>query len=398
MDASGSPGTDSKRRRSTLPYNQNLLLSAPPSRGVYPDSAALSKTFKSAPTTFGNASNTSNNNISNPALSSQSKNHSLKIPQIEQEAPIGQPNLNQNLLSLFSFENIKNTIDNNETLKRLTQKAKQFISNNAGKDFANVKINQNSKHVKHKIKQEILGDDNKENHPYFPNILMKHKRVPMTSPLNTKPTIQTVMADAISPSIVGPTNIRFVTTVEREQRDKQVTEALNIISQSMEPPIHNVDRYKDWLLNGLKSDGTQNYGAYDGDTDENYLYRIMSFLLGTPLTIFRFFWHYIILEIHLVYNLLLLYFTVYATPPIFFFIIGLTLFWIKVIYELYRDIMHRDDPVYDSNIPKEMSIAAAISASFGFILNMRAQNGEITEAWWRGENNVPDFDYDIDVD
>lgn len=92
------------------------------------------------------------------------------------------------------------------------------------------------------------------------------------------------------------------------------------------------------------------------------------------------------MQIHLVYNLGLLYATFYSTPPLMAFVIGLTLFWMKVVYELYRDIMHRDDPLYSSNVPKEMSIAAAISASMGFVLNMKAQEGDLTDAWWRGED------------
>lgn len=188
---------------------------------------------------------------------------------------------------------------------------------------------------------------------------------------------QNVMADAISPSVIGPTNIRFVTTTEREARDRQVTEALNIISQSMEPPIHNIDRYKDWILDKLRIDSLD-------ERHQTMIYKFADFMMGMPLTIFRAFWHYVIMEIHLVYNLGLLYVTFYTTPPLMAFVVGLTLFWMKVVYELYRDIMHRDDPIYSSNVPKEMSIAAAISASMGFVLNMKAQGGQITEAWWRG--------------
>ena len=190
---------------------------------------------------------------------------------------------------------------------------------------------------------------------------------------------QNVMTDAISPSVVGATNIRFVTTTERDVRDRQVTEALNIISQSMEPPVHNVDRYKDWLLDKLRIDNLD-------EQHQTAIYRVINFMTGLPLTLFRAFWHYVVMQIHLVYNLGLLYATFYSTPPLIAFVIGLTLFWMKVVYELYRDIMHRDDPLYSSNVPKEMSIAAAISASMGFVLNMKAQEGKLTSAWWKGED------------
>lgn len=194
-------------------------------------------------------------------------------------------------------------------------------------------------------------------------------------------SFEKVFIDNLTPNeAIGLTsNIKFITTEEREQRDKQVTEALNIISQSMEPPVHNVDRYKNWLLKEFHTNEQE-------AANQSEFYKFLSFLLGTPLTLLRAFWHYVILEIHLAYNLVLLYSTFFVTPPIIYFIIGLTLFWIKVLYELYRDILHRDDPLYSSNVAKEMSIAAAISASFGFILNIKAQQGEINEAWWLGEN------------
>lgn len=205
------------------------------------------------------------------------------------------------------------------------------------------------------------------NHPYYHN----HN--------NNMPT-QTVMVDAINPSVVGPTNIRFVTTDEREQRDIQLTQALNIISESMKPPDHNVDVIRNWVLDECKpNEGSADNSCYV------YFYKLLAWFMGTPFTILRTIWNYIILEIHLVYNLGLLYLTFCATPPLCYFIIGLTLFWMKVIYEIYRDIMHRDDPAYVSQVPKEMSIAAAISASMGFVLNMKAKNGEINKAWWRGE-------------
>lgn len=201
---------------------------------------------------------------------------------------------------------------------------------------------------------------------------------PYNTPHFTAAT-QNIMADAISPSVVGATNVRFVTTTERDVRDRQVTDALNIISQSMEPPVHNVDRYKDWLLEKLRIDTLD-------EQHQTAIYRVSNFMMGSPLMIFRAFWHYVVMQIHLVYNLGLLYATFYSTPPLMAFVIGLTLFWMKVVYELYRDIMHRDDPLYSSNVPKEMSIAAAISASMGFVLNMKAQEGDLTDAWWRGED------------
>jgi hypothetical protein len=208
-----------------------------------------------------------------------------------------------------------------------------------------------------------------------PKILSTHSNFYID---NNIPDTQNVMFDAFSSRAVNPTNIRFVTTEAREIRDKQITHALNIISQSMEPPSHNADKYREWLLNELKPEEEVS-GSFNAKA-----YKIVNFMMGTPFTVLRALWHYIILEIHLAYNLTLLYFTAITTPPLYFFVIGLILFWFKVIYELYRDIMHRDDPLYASNVAKEMSIAAAISASMGFVLNIKAQSGAITTAWWKG--------------
>lgn len=199
-----------------------------------------------------------------------------------------------------------------------------------------------------------------------------------SSPLrDTSPITQNILADAISPSLIGPTNIRFVTTNEREIRDRQVTQALNMISQSMEPPVHKMDKFRDWILKEFQP-------REEASVAEKWRYSIINYLMGVPFTMSRAFWHYVVLEIHLVYNLMLLYATFLQTPPIIYFVIGITLFWIKIIYELYRDIIHRDDPIYASEVPKELSLAAAISATMGFILNMKAQAGEINLAWWTG--------------
>lgn len=170
---------------------------------------------------------------------------------------------------------------------------------------------------------------------------------------------------------------RKLTTADREMRDVQVAHALDIISRSMEHPPHKIDKYRAWVLEELKSN--------DPNIEDKTGYQVLQFLLGTPLNIARSFWHYVVLQIHLVYNLGLLYITFYSTPPVAFFVVGVTFFWIKVLYELYRDIMHRSDPLYSSGVAKEMSIAAAISASMGFILKLKAQGGELTDAWWKGE-------------
>ncbi|KAG0668823.1 hypothetical protein C6P42_004701 [Pichia californica] len=195
---------------------------------------------------------------------------------------------------------------------------------------------------------------------------------------NNNSNSQNIMMDAVSPSLIGETNVRFVTTHEREVRDRQVTQALNMISQSVEPPEHNVDRFKDWVLEFL-------YDENVSESKQHTYYFVAKYILGWPLWIARQIWNYVILQIHLAYNLTLLYASFFITPRIAFFVIGFTMFWVKIIYELYRDIMHRDDPVYNSNIPREMSFAAAISASFGFVLKVKAETGDISDAWWRNE-------------
>lgn len=70
------------------------------------------------------------------------------------------------------------------------------------------------------------------------------------------------------------------------------------------------------------------------------------------------------------------------TPPLFWFFIGFGLFWTKIVYEVYRDILHRDDQVYQSDLTKELSIMAAITATIGAVLKVKADKGLITEGWW----------------
>lgn len=308
-------------------------------------------------------------------------------------------NLNDNpLINIFPKDDDNNLSKKLNLIVDKTSKLKDsildFASINTARTIKNKYLNKNN--VNDGVNDDNDADDdndNKENekHFFFDKKSIPHahfRTLPRTSSPTSNlrhyqsnyytPTTQNILADAISPSVVGTTNIRFVTTSEREIRDKQVTQALGMISQSMEPPEHNIDKLKNWILNHFHDDNKNK-------TNQPIYYKLIDFLLDWPLWIFRQFWNYVILEIHLGYNLILLYVSFFITPSILFFVIGFTLFWIKIIYELYRDIMHRDDPVYQSLIPREMSFAAALSASFGFVMKVKAESGDITDAWWRNE-------------
>ncbi|GMM31114.1 hypothetical protein DAMA08_038590 [Martiniozyma asiatica (nom. inval.)] len=143
--------------------------------------------------------------------------------------------------------------------------------------------------------------------------------------------------------------------------------------QNLHHPNHKIDKFKNYLLETLEPPDPQKDSKWK---------KLVRFLLNNPLKIARFIWHYLLLQIHIFYNLWLFFSLFWSTPPLEFFCIGFALFWTKIIYEIYRDIMHKDDIFHQSNIPKEISIAAAISAGLGVIMRMKALNGEITESYW----------------
>ncbi|GMG21488.1 unnamed protein product [Ambrosiozyma monospora] len=96
----------------------------------------------------------------------------------------------------------------------------------------------------------------------------------------------------------------------------------------------------------------------------------------------RFIWHYVIMEIHLMFNLMLIFWSVVDTPPLLAFAIALILSWIRIIIEIYRDKLHVDEIGYESRTGRQLSITSALHASLGFILKAKIENGVIGSTWW----------------
>lgn len=297
---------------------------------------------------------------------------------------------------------VNNAIKMKDTIKEFTNTNTQRLSETIRRHYSNNNNNipPSTSHARENTTSTTERNDQVPSLPNFqPNNFnpanstneipqRSHQRsYPRTSPQSHiyyqpnyryEPTTQNILADVINPSVVGQTNVRFVTTEERDRRDRQVTNSLGMIAQSLEQPVHYTDVATNWLLDSLRIEGLP-------EEMQPWYYKTVNFLVGYPFSILRTIWHYTILEINFIYNLTLLFVSFYRTPPVSAFVIGISLFWIKILYELYRDILHRDDALYQSNVPREMSLAAAISASMGFILKMKAQEGDITDAWWRGE-------------
>lgn len=165
-------------------------------------------------------------------------------------------------------------------------------------------------------------------------------------------------------------NARTPPSSGKRDRERRLMHAISVVTATLEPPHHYIDDLRNYIRDKL-------------DHSSLRIVRWWSnFILGFPFVLLRAIWHYVILEMHLFYNLGLLYYTVIATPELIYYVIGMSLFWIRIVYEVYRDILHRDDPIYTSTMAGELSIAAAISAGMGFIVKIKMDQGIITESWW----------------
>lgn len=156
----------------------------------------------------------------------------------------------------------------------------------------------------------------------------------------------------------------------RHGRENRLMRSLGVVAASLEPPHHYVDDLRDYLLKKF------------GSSSNRVVKIISQTLLGSPYVIARWIWHYVILEIHLFYNLGLLYATIVTTPALVFYVVGITLFWLRIVYEIYRDVLHRDDPIYESDLTKEISVAAALTATMGYVVKLKMDDGLITSSWW----------------
>lgn len=168
--------------------------------------------------------------------------------------------------------------------------------------------------------------------------------------------------------LLQPPVFSVVESTVQKQREEGIAHALNVISQSMEPPPHFLDEYRERLLKYLE----------ELRNPDRWYWRCLRHLLNVPFFRLRTFWHYIIMPSPLFYNLALLLSLYFTTPPLIAFVVGVGLFWCKIVYELYRDIMHRDDIPYNSNVAKELSLLAACSAAIAVAMKMKADIGRMT--------------------
>ncbi|ODV86816.1 hypothetical protein CANARDRAFT_21803 [[Candida] arabinofermentans NRRL YB-2248] len=169
-----------------------------------------------------------------------------------------------------------------------------------------------------------------------------------------------------------PISEEHVVPSKEEVREQKIEEVLEIISQSMNPPQHLVDAMRSRTLVALDTYAPEN----------SIIKKLIVFLLGKPFSLARCFVNYFILEFYVIYNVTLLMVSIFDTPEIGYYILGFVLFWMSILFELYRDIVHRDDPFFRSNLSRELSLGAAMSASYGIVLKFKTQTGQITEDWW----------------
>ncbi|KAH3670543.1 hypothetical protein OGAPHI_001058 [Ogataea philodendri] len=186
-----------------------------------------------------------------------------------------------------------------------------------------------------------------------------------------------------TPMTYATTSHGIVVAPERDKnQEERLARALEIISMSMLPPRHTLDdlrqRLYAWLIGKDKNEEITLQQVREVPRWKRFLI----YLLGPPLDMFRSFSQYFILEAHILYNIPLLMVSIATTPPLIFYVIGFVLFWIKVIYELYRDIVHRDDPIHTSFLSRELALMATVSASYGVVMKFKTEAGVLTEAWW----------------
>lgn len=184
------------------------------------------------------------------------------------------------------------------------------------------------------------------------------------------------------PSPIAPQLIRsgvhYITSEERAQRDRQVVHALNVISQSMEPAVRTVDAVREHILKCCHPEE----GAKPTKVQE-----LVSFLLGIPFAVVRCLWNFVALQAYLIFNLTLI-FGLFLGFPIHLglFIIGMFLFWLKIIYDVIQDIMHRDDPLYQSNLSADATVGTLLSASVAIYYTYSEQRQKTFGVVWANDN------------
>ncbi|KAG7695866.1 hypothetical protein KL933_002548 [Ogataea haglerorum] len=175
----------------------------------------------------------------------------------------------------------------------------------------------------------------------------------------------------------------LVVTQERDKEQEQrLARALEIISASMLPPQHTIDQIRKRIYSYLLGHKQEEAPRISEIKDIPRWKRVVLYLMGPPLDRLRSFSQYIILQIHILYNVTLMMVSIVSTPPLIFYVVGFVLFWAKVVYEMYRDVVHRDDQFHTSFLSRELALMATLSASYGVVMKFKTEAGIITEAWW----------------
>ncbi|KAG7695536.1 hypothetical protein KL930_003534 [Ogataea haglerorum] len=175
----------------------------------------------------------------------------------------------------------------------------------------------------------------------------------------------------------------LVVTQERDKEQEQrLARALEIISASMLPPQHTIDQIRKRIYSYLLGHKQEEAPHISEIKDIPRWKRVVLYLMGPPLDRLRSFSQYIILQIHILYNVTLMMVSIVSTPPLIFYVVGFVLFWAKVVYEMYRDVVHRDDQFHTSFLSRELALMATLSASYGVVMKFKTEAGIITEAWW----------------
>lgn len=116
--------------------------------------------------------------------------------------------------------------------------------------------------------------------------------------------------------------------------------------------------------------------------DNNFAKAPFLFMLGPPFTLCVFFFYYVVSPFHILYNFVLLVATFFTMPPLFLYLLGVLLFWLKFLFVLYMDIVNRNNFAYISNLPAQFAFGTAFTASYAVLYKLKLDSSLISEEWW----------------
>ncbi|GME71526.1 unnamed protein product [[Candida] boidinii] len=160
-----------------------------------------------------------------------------------------------------------------------------------------------------------------------------------------------------------------------EQQQEKRMEAANQSPDGFKPPLYK----EDWTetLRRVLIDITNSLLG-----DSSFIKAPILFMLGPPFTLAVYFFYYVLSPFHILYNFVLLVATFFTTPPLFLFLLGVLLFWIKFILVLYMDIVNRNNFTYISNLPTQFAFGTAFTASYAVLYKLKLDSSLISEEWW----------------